>query len=332
MLISPAFTNGKKIFDNSDQPTEVEFQINKFTTQEWPMQELEPLDDFSIGQEQSLSNVTQLSWSPAGYTKYLHPILAVLTSNCVLSLWASSSDPYDSATWERVLVVNNVIHASLQQQGLTSNSQSRAKLRLRNMSWSPPRYVNQDMSTLDGRTLSSLGATKTLPHLYFAVINEADEALIIQGDNPYADSDTSGGRNNPTWAATILKSGTWGQIQGFSQEQEASQPTTQPGIHSGFSAFGLSMQRTRVLDNISWGPWNESGNETLLTLRRAGRISHHVLHLADDTSSAEFLSPQQGESLSIEEDSQVTILSPIYGPATWFQKVFLPSMTYEIQA
>ncbi|KAL9044239.1 MAG: hypothetical protein Q9214_002608 [Letrouitia sp. 1 TL-2023] len=277
------------IFDSSDQWTKAEFRVDNFTTQEWPVQELAPLNDFSIGQEQSLSNVTHLSWSPAGYTKNRLPILAVLTSNCVLSLWASNSDPYNSTTWERVLVVNNVI-------------QSRVKLRIQNMSWSSPQHVDQD-----SYALSSIAVAKVRRNLYLAVVSEADEAIILRVDSPMKDT---------AWATTVVKSATWHQIRGSLQEQEADQPATQPSIHSGFSLFGLSMQRTRVLDKISWGPSNE--NKALLTLRRAGRISHHILLLADDTTPAEFLPPQREESLAMEEAS--TSISPIYGPATWFQK------------
>lgn len=288
------------------------------------MQELASLNDFSVGQEQSPSNVTHLFWSPTGYTEHGRPILAVLTSNFVLSLWACNTDPFESEHWERVFVVNNVIRASLQQQGLTSDSQSR--LRIRNMSWSPPRYVERDTTKPDEQVLSSRGNTNFLPHLYFAVVNDADEALVFKADNPYEDNVSRKDWEKATYAATLMKSETWSQIQGFSQEKEANQPTTQPGIHSGFSLFALSMQRTCVLDNISWGPWNESANEALLTLRRAGRISHCILRLTNDATRAELLPPQQRESLANDEHLQVNPISPVYGPSTWFQKVFLPSM------
>ncbi|KAL9614012.1 MAG: hypothetical protein Q9167_001492 [Letrouitia subvulpina] len=200
------------------------------------------------------------------------------------------------------------------------------------MSWSSPQHVDQDSSSHHGHALSSNAVGKVRQNLYLAVVNEADEALILHVDSPQADLESLEGLKGTDWAATVVKSATWHQIQGFLQEQEAAQPTTQPGIHLDFSLFGLSMQQSLFLDDISWGPWNGSSNEALLTLRRAGRIFHRILRLPDDASPAEFLPPQGRESLLNEESLQVNYSSPIYGPATWFQKVLPPSMADKLKA
>lgn len=50
--------------------------------------------------------MTWLGWSSPGLAKHKRSLLAVLTSNHLLSLWASNSDMRLPESWERVLIVN----------------------------------------------------------------------------------------------------------------------------------------------------------------------------------------------------------------------------------
>lgn len=116
-----------------------------FTQDEWPEPILLGNDDFSIGEEQSFSIVTALAWSPAGLAKHRRPALAVLTSNHVLSLWASNSDMAISSSWERVLIVNWLVHQSalpaavpgLHSDNESVNNEQSPLSRVQSMSWAP---------------------------------------------------------------------------------------------------------------------------------------------------------------------------------------------------
>ena len=62
----------------------------------------------SIGEEQSDSTVLAMAWSSPGMSRHQRPALAVLTTNHLLSLWASASDIEDHSSWKRVLVFNDL--------------------------------------------------------------------------------------------------------------------------------------------------------------------------------------------------------------------------------
>lgn len=116
-----------------------------FSRDEWPEQNLLGTDDFSIGEEESLITVTALAWSPLGLAKHKRPLLAVLTSNHLLSLWASTSDMTVAVSWERVFIVNWL--ASHPHPPPTSTDplsvnnsvdvEEQPLLRLRCMAWAP---------------------------------------------------------------------------------------------------------------------------------------------------------------------------------------------------
>lgn len=106
--------------------THLRVTVNKFTTEEWPRQEQASFRDMSIGEEQARATVTALAWSPPGLSKHRRSVLAVLTSNLILSLWASDSTPTDLGSWKRVLVVNKILSLG-----------SRLQQRIRSMAWAP---------------------------------------------------------------------------------------------------------------------------------------------------------------------------------------------------
>ena len=106
--------------------THLRLTVSKFTTEEWPHQEQASFRDMSIGEEQARATVTALAWSPPGLAKHRRSVLAVLTSNLILSLWACDSSPADLGSWKRVLVVNKVL-----------SSESRLEQRIRSMAWAP---------------------------------------------------------------------------------------------------------------------------------------------------------------------------------------------------
>ena len=102
----------------ADSPwTQIHFRVNEFTHQEWPLQRQASFAEMSIGQEQAKVKILSLSWSPPGIAKHKRSVLAVLTSNLLLSLWAPDGDPTRLEGWQRVLIIDNT--------------------RIRSMSWAP---------------------------------------------------------------------------------------------------------------------------------------------------------------------------------------------------
>ena len=116
-----------------------------FTQDEWPERNLLENDGFSIGEEQSYSIVTALAWSPAALAKHRRSALAVLTSNHVLSLWASNSDMAVSSSWERVLIINSLFHQRPLPVALTGirpgnelvDNEESPSSRVQSISWAP---------------------------------------------------------------------------------------------------------------------------------------------------------------------------------------------------
>ena len=114
--------------------THLRITVSSFTFTEWPRQEPASFKDMSIGEEQARATVTALAWSPAGLATHRRSVLAVLTSNLILSFWTSNVNPADAGSWERVLVVNKALPRG-----------SRLQQRIRSMAWAPtnPQYIDR---------------------------------------------------------------------------------------------------------------------------------------------------------------------------------------------
>ena len=153
-ILVPAPSHSRK--SGSEPWTTVHFRVNAFTHSEWPVLEPASFQHFSIGEEQSTSTVAALSWSPPGLAKHRRSVLAVLTSNLLLSLWSSISDPKDSKTWKRVLVINRALN-------VPEAPNLRQRRRIRAMSWAEPL----------GQKTSKWG------RFILAVANDNDELIFI---------------------------------------------------------------------------------------------------------------------------------------------------------
>lgn len=94
-------------------------------------------DYFSIAVEQSISTVLGLAWSPSGLAQFRRSVLAVLTSNLILSLW----EPVGAkGQWARVGIVNHVFHPdSATLKDLTGVDLRR--FNIRSFQWCSPLYV-----------------------------------------------------------------------------------------------------------------------------------------------------------------------------------------------
>ena len=94
---------------------------------------------FSLGEELSDRNTVAIDWSPAGIGKHGRSILAVLTSNHMLSLWACVGQPQLAEDWKRVLLINRTLttDGSDTTVGTGPSDTGKRAIRIRSFAWAP---------------------------------------------------------------------------------------------------------------------------------------------------------------------------------------------------
>lgn len=131
-------------------------------------------DNFSIAVEQSPSSVIGLSWSPPGLARYRRSVLAILTSNLILSLW----EPVGiNGQWARVCIVNHALQPS------PGNLQDIGGLDLRRASirsfhWCSPLRVSTDGPESATAPESRWGVQM------LAIANDANEVALLRVHRP----------------------------------------------------------------------------------------------------------------------------------------------------
>ncbi|CEL09641.1 hypothetical protein ASPCAL12774 [Aspergillus calidoustus] len=111
------------------------FRANIFTINEWPVMYPQPRDQFSVGAEQSMSTVVSVSWSPPGLVKHRRSVLAVLTTNQVLSIYA-----YAGTKWTRVAIVNKALESHF-GENVNPDTPKTRKTSIRSFTWTPPLII-----------------------------------------------------------------------------------------------------------------------------------------------------------------------------------------------
>lgn len=107
-------------------------RVDTFDHDEWPDYPMASIADLSFGEEQSESIVVALAWSPPGLGIHRRCVLAVLTSNLVLSFWETNGS---RNSWRRTCVINNHVR----KQSLDRpHANSRQSNRVRAFVWLPP--------------------------------------------------------------------------------------------------------------------------------------------------------------------------------------------------
>ncbi|KAJ5823731.1 Transcription factor IIIC zinc-finger [Penicillium robsamsonii] len=147
-------------------------RANLFTNSEWPNYLPGNRDDFSVAADLSESNVVSLAWSPAGLGKYRRSVLAVLTSNLVLSLW----EPIGlKKQWTRVAVANHVFWPQLQPSH-DPNSHGFRKVNIRSFAWCES--LKPSTPTAGSSFLHSHESRWGIPLL--TVVNDFNEVMLVQ--------------------------------------------------------------------------------------------------------------------------------------------------------
>ncbi|KAL2869677.1 uncharacterized protein BJX67DRAFT_378735 [Aspergillus lucknowensis] len=110
------------------------FRANVFTVTEWPIMLPQPRDQFSVGVEQSMSTVVAVAWSPPGLVKHKRSVLAVLTSNQVLSIYAYVGR---SGKWTRIAIVNKALEIYF-GEGPHNDYPKTRRSSIRALAWTAP--------------------------------------------------------------------------------------------------------------------------------------------------------------------------------------------------
>jgi hypothetical protein len=144
-------------------------RTNVFTQREWPYQDPADSHTFSIGEEQSLSMVVGLAWSPPGIGPHRRSVLAVLTSNHILSLWESNGTIEE---WHRVVVVNHSLGDYFGWVDEANKHVHRQKRRIQAFAWSPPFRVPEASV---GKAFASKWGI-----FYMAVANDEEVVIMLR--------------------------------------------------------------------------------------------------------------------------------------------------------
>ncbi|KAI9798224.1 MAG: hypothetical protein M1835_002709 [Candelina submexicana] len=252
-LLAPRASPQSRSIKNS-QWAIVRQQINKFTLDEIGI--LEPADSktLSLGEEQSTSTVVSLIWSPPGLGKHRRSVLAVLTSNNVLSIWETY--PHETRKWNRPLIINNAIakyfeglYDLVEESEAQQYHVTRLRRRIRAFSWSLPCHPR----TIPGS--ESPCDVWGLPIL--AVTNDNNEIIFIQLKSPYYPLSS----RSKQWRADVL-----GHVQ-VSQN-----PTDGPLSNS---LLAISSRPVRFVSHVAWSPWvrrSDGAEEAVLVYLLGARL------------------------------------------------------------
>ena len=263
--------------------------MNSFSDEEWPTNEPISFNDFSIGEEQSTSTIISLAWSAPGLAKNKRSVLAVLTSNLLLSFWASVSEPRLNASWRRVFIVNSGIKQSWERRCLLVNRVPYVgtpllyKMRIRSFAWSPRLLIGTEKENRLQKECFFLG-----------VANDEDELLCLLISSPFLSDSRS-------WDCYIIKvisvdhaehladelvpneglSTASQEVQRSSQvltntEGERVRKTVTNARTIQPSLLKNAMEKKAFIDHITWGPWrNKETVKSVLTVVRNDEIAHY---------------------------------------------------------
>ncbi|KAJ5174201.1 uncharacterized protein N7482_000078 [Penicillium canariense] len=154
-----------------DQWNITRIRVNLFTNTEWQPIKPQNRDDFSIAAEQSTSTVVGIAWSPPGLGCFRRSVLAVLTSNLLLSLW----EPVGvKGQWTRVAIVNHAFHLDPSAPGKLDGLELR-RSNIRSFQWCPPLHAPPSPSS------NSAPGPETRWGVHFLMAtNDSNEILLLR--------------------------------------------------------------------------------------------------------------------------------------------------------
>ena len=256
---------------NDSQPWKhVRFHVNRFTTDEWPWPEPASFKDMSIGEEQALVTVTALAWSPCGLAKHRRSVLAVLTSNLLLSLWTSSADRANPECWERVVIVNDFL---IPEPVSTPRKQSRASQRIRSMTWAPVNPEHAERQTPF--------SPRKWGVFLMAITDDENGLYFLNFISPFTNESMG-------WEIQTLL---------YKRIPPATQPNQRPSL------LRLKMSEMCFIDQVSFGTWNTEAEIQVTYHQTLGATYHENLKLVLGPPLSAIVEPVAGPEDEFQEDT-----------------------------
>ncbi|KAL2375294.1 hypothetical protein RJ035_001771 [Blastomyces gilchristii] len=220
---------------SNTQWTTTKFRVNVFTNKEWPMIFPQRGDGFfSLGEEQSVSHVVALAWSPHCLAKYSRHVLAVLTSNLVLSLWELADG---QSKWVRSVVVNSALKDAFGPLLQGQSSILQRKQHVRSFCWGPK--CDDDRHDKDAPHGHPAYRNMSL----LVVANDMNDITLIRVRNDRRGLDAKTRRK--LWVEII-------------SHNEVSPPTAAyPRVQPG-SLLSQPMRSVHIISHIAWGSPRQS--------------------------------------------------------------------------
>ncbi|KAJ5156858.1 hypothetical protein N7492_009661 [Penicillium capsulatum] len=283
-------------------------RVNYFTVAEWPLIFPQRRDDFSVAAELSTSTVIGLAWSPPGLARFRRSVLAVLTSNLVLSLWEPTGA---KGQWARVGVVNHTLlasqHVPEELDGLDLRNSN-----IRSFAWCPPLLSPTPTS---GSEEPPEAESRWGIHV-LAVANDSNEVALIQVRRVVGAQALSRPYQFEKLAVHAL-SGTKERFAMACPE----------------SLLGAALQLKSRVTSISCGPWLPVANEhsvvsatTVIALVYGTQLRFLKTTMAMSESDPEVKVVPRYETTTEIKDHQPLAVSfakrtsqPMKGPLKWFQ-------------
>ena len=154
-------------------------KVNAFTPVELPLVHPSTSANLSIGEELSIRHVLALRWSSSGIGRYGRCVLALLTTDHVLSIWECEGRPNARDDWKRKLVVNSAVRkylasSDVSRGGVTQVQAERLQVqqRIRAFDWSPPIHTD----SADDELTPFIGRG----HQLLAVSTESGKVLLLR--------------------------------------------------------------------------------------------------------------------------------------------------------
>jgi len=269
----------------------VPLKVPFFSTDELPLKEPAPAQNYSVGEEISNSAPLNIAWSPPGLAKHRRCALAALTTNLTLSIWSDEGRPQEESSWARRLIVNDALVQYFTEYDdepshltIPSKEQLRLRSRIRAFAWAPVLPSTEPTGVIGTRLLYG-------QHL-MALSNDDNQLVVVVVESP---TSTLGAERN--WRAEVL-----------------THETLTPDSESIFSQpiiFEDMMKQQRHISHIAWSPWIVRGD-----------WYHSVVVYATNEDVRAKVITYTHDSVGLGDEVVYTGIELRYdGPMKWFSKV-----------
>jgi len=276
----------------------------------------------SIGEEQSDGHVIALAWSPPGLAMHKRSVLAVLTSNNILSLWTSESDSCVSTNWIRILIVNKFLSKSLRQSSKTRSLRPGSMRHIQSMAWSPSsNYDIKENTVLSGKSMD--------PFL-LAVALEGMAIQIFVVLSPYIEQNIDWSLTN-LFILTVQTPKNVIFMEGWFEQPDTppesflitcpatSQDTRSDTKNDRPSLLNTELQAAQIINSLMLGPTTVSGLglTSVVSFGSSGTVVHAFFKFSVVAPHRpQLLSCQSdGPRLDLDEHRRVRVVLAL--PAKW---------------